>query len=302
MKKIRVSVPVATVWTSPESVRSIDAQAIADQPDIVAWLKTMTREETIALCGEKRLQSQVLFGDEIIIDEVKGSWAKICVPTQYSTKDKRGYPGWMPLGQSVESEMVTDCLQIMVQSNVATFYDLQKQPIFDLSFGTFLPLLEESENEVKVDSPIGPGFMYKKDILMPVQQHLHTGFEIVKNAEKFIDLPYLWSGMSAYGYDCSGFSFSMLRAGGYLIPRDADDQALQGEEITLQTALPGDLLFFAYEKGKGYVHHVGIYYGDGKMIHSPTPGKIVSITVLKGSKYEEELCAIRRYWKDGKKG
>ncbi|MDF2911513.1 MAG: endopeptidase, partial [Sporolactobacillus laevolacticus] len=290
-------VPVATIWTSPESVRSIDAQAIADQPDMVAWLKTMTREETIALCGEKRLQSQVLFGDEIIIDEVKGSWAKICVPTQYSTKDKRGYPGWMPLGQSVESEMATDCQQIMVQSNVATFYDFQKQPIFDLSFGTFLPLLEELENEVKVDSPIGPGFMHKKDILMPVQQHLHTGFEIVKNAEKFIDLPYLWSGMSAYGYDCSGFSFSMLRAGGYLIPRDADDQALQGEEITLQTALPGDLLFFAYEKGKGYVHHVGIYYGDGKMIHSPTPGKIVSITVLKGSKYEEELCAIRRYWK-----
>ncbi|MCQ2009102.1 NlpC/P60 family protein [Sporolactobacillus sp. STSJ-5] len=90
----------------------------------------------------------------------------------------------------------------------------------------------------------------------------------------------------------------MFYAGGYLIPRDADDQSILGKAVSFENVLPGDLLFFAYERGKGYVHHVGIYVGNGKMIHSPTPGAIISITELKESKYEEELCTIRRYWKE----
>jgi cell wall-associated NlpC family hydrolase len=159
-----------------------------------------------------------------------------------------------------------------------------------------LPLIEDAQSFVKVDSPIGPGLLKKQDVLMPDQQHRQSGEEIVNNAVRFLELPYLWAGMSAYGFDCSGFSYTLLRAGGYLIPRDADDQALCGRAIPIEAALPGDLLFFAYENGKGAVHHVGIYYGNGRMIHSPTPGTIVSITELKGTKYERELCAVRRYW------
>ncbi|WP_304654747.1 C40 family peptidase [Sporolactobacillus sp. STSJ-5] len=298
MKRRRVSVPVATIWTNPESVRTIDVAVVNDRPDMAAWLRSMTRDETIALCKEKRLQTQVLFGNELIIDEIKGAWAKVHVPSQPSTKDKRGYPGWMPIRHSIETDMSTNCALVMVQSKMATFFTTQKEPVFDLSFGTFLPVLETGDIDLMVDSPIGPGFIHKKDVLLPEQQHLLSGSEIVRNAERFLNLPYLWSGMSAYGYDCSGFSYSMFYAGGYLIPRDADDQSILGKAVSFENVLPGDLLFFAYERGKGYVHHVGIYVGNGKMIHSPTPGAIISITELKESKYEEELCTIRRYWKE----
>lgn len=296
MKKRRTAVPVATIWSAPESIRSIDQAAFREHPDMTEWLDQMSRDETIALCREKRIQTQVLFGEEIIIDSVKGTWAKVCLPSQATFKDPRGYPGWMPLNQSVSSEITENKKKIMVQSKYASFYTLTQRKRFDLSFSVCLPLIEDAQSFVKVDSPIGPGLLKKQDVLMPDQQHRQSGEEIVNNAVRFLELPYLWAGMSAYGFDCSGFSYTLLRAGGYLIPRDADDQALCGRAIPIEAALPGDLLFFAYENGKGAVHHVGIYYGNGRMIHSPTPGTIVSITELKGTKYERELCAVRRYW------
>ncbi|EFR98422.1 NlpC/P60 family protein, partial [Listeria ivanovii FSL F6-596] len=56
-----------------------------------------------------------------------------------------------------------------------------------------------------------------------------------------------------------------------------------------------DLLFFAYEEGKGDVHHVGVYMGNDEMIHSQTPGSKVILTKITGSKYEPELCVISRH-------
>ncbi|MCL1631762.1 C40 family peptidase [Sporolactobacillus sp. CPB3-1] len=297
MKKYRISVPVATIWTDPSLVRPVDKAAIDAKSGMTVWLNNMTRQQTIELCKAKRVQTQALFGDEVIIDEIKDEWAKVYVPNQSSSKDRRGYPGWIPAGQLIKSDLPA-AEPVIVQSRTAAFYDLNRRKVFELSFGTVLPLIDEIPfDEVKVDSPLGPGILLKKDVILPDEQHLHTGTEIVRNAERFLELPYLWSGTSAYGYDCSGFTYSMLRVGGYFIPRDADEQSLLGLSIDPAEAAPGDLLFFAYEKGKGYVHHVGIYYDEGRFIHSPTPGAIVSITEIKGSKYEEELCAVRRYWR-----
>lgn len=294
----RVVVPVASVWSDPDSVRPVDAPAVAASPDISGWLAQMTRKQTIDLCDEKRLQTQVLFGDEVIVDAFRGNWASVVVPSQKSAKDTRGYPGWIPAGQLRTSHPAAAGEKVMVQSKLALFYNEDQQPLFPLSFGTFLDLIEELGDTVKVDSPVGAGYLNVEDIIFPSRRPQDTGERIVGNALRFLDLPYLWSGMSAYGYDCSGFSYSMLRAGGYLIPRDADDQSLNGREIQKGEMKPGDLLYFAYEQGRGYVHHVGIYAGDGKMVHSPTPGKKVSLTELAGTIFEEELCTVRRYWNE----
>lgn len=102
--------------------------------------------------------------------------------------------------------------------------------------------------------------------------------------------------MSSFGFDCSGFSYTMCKANGYIIPRDAHDQAASGEKVELHQLEPGDLLFFAYEEGKGSLHHVGIYYGDGKLLHSPNTGKTIEILEMAGTIYEKELCAARRYF------
>jgi Cell wall-associated hydrolases (invasion-associated proteins) len=294
----RVGVPVASVWTNPDSVRPVDAPAVAARPDISGWLAQMTRKQTIDLCDEKRLQTQVLFGDDVIVDEVRDGWARVVVPSQTSAKDTRGYPGWVPAAQLSAPSQAAGSEKVMVQRKQALLKNENQLPIFPLSFGTFLDLMDVQGAAVKVASPAGTGYLNAADVIFPSRRPKDTGEKIVANALRFLELPYLWSGMSAYGYDCSGFSYSMLRAGGYLIPRDADDQSLNGREIQKGEMKPGDLLYFAYEQGRGYVHHVGIYAGDGKMVHSPTPGKKVSLTELAGTIFEEELCAVRRYWNE----
>lgn len=124
----------------------------------------------------------------------------------------------------------------------------------------------------------------------------NRGQAIVAQAKRFLGLPYLWGGMSAWGYDCSGFAHSMHLACGIVIPRDASVQALHGASIPPEELQPGDLLFFAYEQGKGRVHHVGIYAGDGHMIHSPDSASSVELIPLKGYKLADEHCVSRRYW------
>ncbi len=57
----------------------------------------------------------------------------------------------------------------------------------------------------------------------------------------------------------------------------------------------GDLIFFAYDQGKGSVHHVGMYIGDGNMIHSPRAERSVEIIPLNTPGYIEEYAGARRY-------
>jgi len=168
-----------------------------------------------------------------------------------------------------------------------------------ISYQTQLPLLKEDKEWLEVQTPVGRGRIKRQDAVVMEDRNRKvkgTGDMIIAAGEQFLNLPYLWGGMSAWGYDCSGFAYATHKANGYLIPRDATDQARQGKEVGLASIQPGDLLFFAHEKGEGAIHHVGIYYGKGKMLHSPKTGKTVELIELKGTLYEEELCAARRYY------
>src|SRR5207248_707855 len=61
-----------------------------------------------------------------------------------------------------------------------------------------------------------------------------NGAQIAKLGERFLGVPYLWSGMSSFAYDCSGFSHSLYKAAGILIPRDASAQFEYGKERGLE--------------------------------------------------------------------
>jgi len=116
---------------------------------------------------------------------------------------------------------------------------------------------------------------------------------------RFVDLPYLWGGVSSFGFDCSGFAYAMHRTEGISIPRDASAQARQGTIVEQDRLEPGDLLFFAYEQGRGSVHHVGIYVGDNRMIHSPKSDKSIEVVDLEHYELKDEHCISRRYWTTG---
>lgn len=301
MDRRLVNVAVATVWTSHDSPREIDWNAVTNPVDIPAWLHRLTYETRLGLCNDHLVQSQVLYGQEVIVTEEAKGWVHVIVPEQPSSKNPLGYPGWIPMVQLAQCPNEWNIHDGPVAVVAKPKAALHTNADMELSYQTILPLAGEDGQNVMVKTPDGSqGRLDRKDVTISESldsRHKGTGLDIVSCGEQFIGLPYLWGGMSSYGYDCSGFSYSMCKANGYIIPRDAHDQAKSGKEVDIASDLqPGDLVFFAYEEGKGKIHHVGIYYGDGKLLHSPNTGKTIEIIPLAGTIYEKELCAARRYW------
>jgi cell wall-associated NlpC family hydrolase len=89
-------------------------------------------------------------------------------------------------------------------------------------------------------------------------------------ARSQVGKPYVWGATGPDSYDCSGLTQAAWNAAGISLPRTTYDQVNAGTTVTLANARPGDLVFF-YDD----VTHVGLYIGNGKMIHAPKPGAYV---------------------------
>lgn len=85
-----------------------------------------------------------------------------------------------------------------------------------------------------------------------------------------IGKPYVWGATGPSSYDCSGLTQAAWRAAGVSLPRTTWDQVGVGTRVSTANLRPGDLVFF-YDD----ISHVGIYKGDGMMIHAPKPGAYV---------------------------
>ena len=97
--------------------------------------------------------------------------------------------------------------------------------------------------------------------------------ELTDTATKYLGVPYVYGGTTTRGFDCSGYTSKVFSDLGITLNRTSNSQYQQGTAVAKSDLQVGDLVFFN-TSGSG-VSHVGIYIGDGKMIHSQT-GKGVS--------------------------
>ncbi len=110
-----------------------------------------------------------------------------------------------------------------------------------------------------------------------------TGQDIVNYAKQFQGTPYVWNGTTPAGFDCSGFvQYVYKNAAGINLPRDTYGQINVGTSVSQSNLQPGDLVF-------PHTGHVGIYVGNGQMIHSPETGDVVKISYIGSFMLEEEL-------------
>ncbi|MGW2561009.1 NlpC/P60 family protein [Streptomyces sp. NPDC001514] len=91
--------------------------------------------------------------------------------------------------------------------------------------------------------------------------------KVLAFARAQIGKPYVWGATGPSSYDCSGLTQAAWKAAGVDLPRTTWDQVNVGQRVATSDLLPGDLVFF-YDD----ISHVGIYIGDGMMIHAPKPG------------------------------
>ena len=104
--------------------------------------------------------------------------------------------------------------------------------------------------------------------------------QLIVKAEQYLGTPYVWGGYSPSGFDCSGFvSYVVNNCGaGFSFGRlTAESWRQQCSIISASQTRPGDLIFFQGTYNTSGASHVGIYLGDGEMIHCGNPVKISSI-------------------------
>ncbi|MEV7031979.1 NlpC/P60 family protein [Streptomyces sp. NPDC093272] len=100
-----------------------------------------------------------------------------------------------------------------------------------------------------------------------------------------IGRPCVWGATGPESYDCSSLTQAAWRAAGVSLPRSAPEQAYAGTPLTPAAVEPGDLVFFFDDDS-----HVGVYAGDGMMIHAPSPGA----SIREESIYNAGESAIHR--------
>jgi len=118
-----------------------------------------------------------------------------------------------------------------------------------------------------------------------------AGTHVVKVAEQMVGVPYVWGGATPQGFDCSGLVFYAYRKTGLAVPRTSLEQFRAARPVSLDSARPGDLLFFRIGRD---VSHVGIYVGDNRFIHSPETGQRVKITDLDHQFYRKHFAGAGR--------
>nr|WP_205003690.1 C40 family peptidase [Scopulibacillus daqui] len=298
-----IDVAAGTLWTEPRIHRTIDTPSLLNPADLRLWISNMSVEDKLWLVG--KLETQALFGNKVMILEIQDDWVKVAVEGEPTPRNELGYPGWLPKKQLTFNKRMqrkSDQPFALVKDKTTWLYHNKKltKRFIEISFNTQLPVVNWVKNAVKVITPsggkkwisAGSVNIYKSfsDIPKP------SADDIIHTAEQFLGLPYLWSGMSGFGFDCSGFAHNIYKHHGIIIPRDASAQILKGKKVSKGDLQKGDLLFFAHQNGQGAVHHVGIYYGRDKMIHSPNSRSSIEILDdIWQSSYAPEYAGARRY-------
>jgi peptidoglycan DL-endopeptidase CwlO len=101
---------------------------------------------------------------------------------------------------------------------------------------------------------------------------------MLRAAVSRVGMPYVWGAAGPGSFDCSGLVQWSFRQAGVVMPRVAADQARTGPAVGVSQLRPGDLLFYHTDPtAPGYISHVAIYLGGGRMIQAPQPGMTVEI-------------------------
>jgi hypothetical protein len=277
-----VGVPVATVWTSPEAPRPIDADAVADRPDMGRWTGAMDAEARLDLHG--RSLTQLLLGEAVLVLEHHGEWSRVVALMQSSSSHARGYPGWVRTAHlDTHVHRWTGASAFVAVPFAPCTLETGEQLALSCGTGLWVDALREEDVAVLL-----PGNRRGTIPLRAVrlghklQQPTYGPDDLLATARQFLGTRYLWGGTSAWGLDCSGLVHLTLRSHAVPLPRDAFDQADAVRKVMpvdLDDVQPGDLYFFARPGQR--VYHVGFATSplrdDGArwMLHAPEGGGLI---------------------------
>lgn len=305
-ERVRIAVPVTTLWRDPAAVRPIDEAIIRTWPEPAIWLRALDVPDRRDLVD--RADSQALLGEEAELSEEHHGWARVSLVEQPAGPQGHGYQGWLPSAH-LESAGPDGAETRVVSRRLTGLRDAPGGRVFTLlSLGSRFAVIDRSADEVALRLAGGRVGWARLDATEPEGARPAWGEKaaavirrsVLDGAELFLGVPYLWGGLSGYGVDCSGLVHLSCRMAGIRIPRDADDQAAapavgsSPDATVAGNAGPGWLVYFATspETGEG-VHHVGVAVDDRFMMHAPGSGRVVELARYREAPYAKEWCRSR---------
>ncbi|MFI0818752.1 NlpC/P60 family protein [Streptomyces sp. NPDC021098] len=129
---------------------------------------------------------------------------------------------------------------------------------------------QEQEQQSSGNSSSGSGSSSESSSGSSTSTSSTKAAKAIDFAESQLGKPYVWGATGPNSYDCSGLTQAAWKAAGVALPRTTWDQVKAGTRVSTSDLKPGDLVFF-YDD----ISHVGLYIGNGMMIHAPKPGDVV---------------------------
>ncbi len=207
--------------------------------------------------------SQALFGTAVNVHQSKDDWCLIETPDSYQgfVETKHLSVPFSPAGAAWK---VTEA--IVPVRDPAT-----DQVVTRFAFDT--RLVAECEGDRLVFTlPTGKKGYFPRKAAVAAQSMLDVK-ELERLARSFVGTPYLWGGVSPFGFDCSGFVQRLFHyCFNEWLPRDTAEQRRIGEPIALEDSKRVDLCFFP--------GHVALYIGKGRIVHANRHHNGVSIEQL----------------------
>jgi len=232
--------------------------------------------------------SQAIYAAPVTLREVSGEWGRI------ETAD--GYPGWVELRSIKECAYGSGRLAWVdwVAAHLYREPDVTKHaPVLTLPYDARLEVAGgDGERWIEVRLVEGGTAWVQRGDLRFDDAPISIG-QMLEVARRFLGRPYTWGGTSSFGFDCSGFTQTVFRRRGIVLPRDSGPQSRwEGAVAVSRAALqPGDLLFF----GEKRVTHTGIYLGGGEFIHATAHEfPRIQISRLDSKHWSERLLGCRR--------
>ena len=120
--------------------------------------------------------------------------------------------------------------------------------------------------------------------------------EVIAYAKTLLGKPYVWGSQGPNSFDCSGFTYYVFKnKAGIVLPRTSSAQSKYGTYVSKSNLKAGDLVFFDTNGANdGNVSHVGMYIGNGQMIHASYGQKKIVIANFNDSYYQKAYVNARR--------
>ena len=283
---------------------------------------------------ESPLETQALMGTIVEIIGEQGYWRQVVTPEPYTAWCTNLGLVEMTAEQINEYKAAPKYICTVQHSGVYETPSVKSRRLSDLSMGNLLRVVYTEGKKVKpsvkkkwaeVMLPDGrkgwtPAADLKPFAEWAGKQKL-TAENIVNTAMQFEGTPYLWGGASSKGLDCSGLVRLTFMMNGHLLPRNASQQVNHGREIIMEcdhsvtpdsdklyqemlkrtkNLQPGDLVFFGSPEtfwSKEKITHVGIYIGNGRIIHASHKVRVNSLIPGQKDYYENShrLLKARRF-------